>query len=209
MSMGTKSTSDLPRGRDLFRDAISQAQSIAIDSSVHILPERAWMFAEYGRDWALDLFAVTHNAMRIELRDLYGITVSFAKRKDTISDSDVENFFVWWPPFATFIVNALSLGDDVRRCLPTARVLEAPNGSSWNLLDGLIYVIDVADWLVCVAFSPPLAVDLPHFSAQGCHGGPRVFTTPHTANYRCQGTVRCNFGLRLEVSHHRVPRAAR
>eukprot|EP00188_Purpureofilum_apyrenoidigerum_P002683 Plantae.Rhodophyta-Purpureofilum_apyrenoidigerum.ctg275.p2 GENE.Plantae.Rhodophyta-Purpureofilum_apyrenoidigerum.ctg275~~Plantae.Rhodophyta-Purpureofilum_apyrenoidigerum.ctg275.p2 ORF type:complete len:344 (-),score=95.17 Plantae.Rhodophyta-Purpureofilum_apyrenoidigerum.ctg275:1493-2524(-) len=99
----------IPRGRDLFKDALAQSESVTVANNVNILEERPWVFAEYGKSWALDSFAVTHNAVRAELGDLYGLVVSMVKRKDAVAHEDIENFFVWWQPFSNFIVQALNL----------------------------------------------------------------------------------------------------
>lgn len=108
----------IPRGRDLFKDAMQMTESVTIAQNVSILPERPWTFAEVGRDWAMDTFAISHNAVRRELNDLYGLVVSMVKRKDAVNAEDINNFFVWWPPFAEFILDALLIDHQVRSFSP-------------------------------------------------------------------------------------------
>mmetsp|Transcript_19267 Transcript_19267/g.77145 ORF Transcript_19267/g.77145 Transcript_19267/m.77145 type:complete len:110 (-) Transcript_19267:106-435(-) len=101
------------RGKELFKDCEPGEEGLKFSESGTILRERASVFPEYGKNWALDIFCITHNAVRAEFQDLFAIVTSMAHRKESVSVKDIEEVFNWWPTFAQFLVEVLEMENTV------------------------------------------------------------------------------------------------
>lgn len=55
-------------------------------------------------NWALDIFALPHNAVRAECVDLYNILESIHARSPQIVPMEMEEFNAWWIVFESFVI---------------------------------------------------------------------------------------------------------
>ncbi|KAJ8901737.1 hypothetical protein NDN08_003943 [Rhodosorus marinus] len=101
------------RGKELFKDCQPGEEGLKFSEGETILRERSGVFSEYGKNWALDIFCITHNAVRAEFQDLFAIVTSMAHRKESVSVKDIEEVFNWWPVFAQFLVEVLEMENTI------------------------------------------------------------------------------------------------
>mmetsp|Transcript_10931 Transcript_10931/g.21831 ORF Transcript_10931/g.21831 Transcript_10931/m.21831 type:complete len:372 (-) Transcript_10931:329-1444(-) len=70
--------------------------------------------APYGSpEWAMDLLAVPHNAIRIEIQDLYKILTSLNKRSLDLLPRDFEAFFTWFEVFGVLFYRIWAAEEEV------------------------------------------------------------------------------------------------
>lgn len=67
----------------------------------------------YGQDWATDSFALLHNAMKAEIRELHNMAYVMQRRKMLLTMTHVEVFYEWWSDFHEFLDVALTIEEEV------------------------------------------------------------------------------------------------
>lgn len=72
-------------------------------------------YAKYGTgsSWAMDVFSLTHNAVRAECVDLYNILESIHARAHEVCLVELEEFYVWWGTFERFVMECFDYEADV------------------------------------------------------------------------------------------------
>ena len=67
----------------------------------------------WGQSWAVDSFCLIHNAIKAEIRDLFGMAYVMQRRKLVLSHEHVEMFYEWWSEFVEFVEVALTIEEEV------------------------------------------------------------------------------------------------
>jgi len=62
----------------------------------------------YPSDWATDVVAFLHNALRREMADLYALLHAMQVKHAALTLGHVADFFAWWAPFHRFFLAALA-----------------------------------------------------------------------------------------------------
>lgn len=67
----------------------------------------------YGERWTTDCFALIHNAIKAELRDMYSMAVVMQRRKMLLTLRHIDVFYEWWLDFKEFVWTALDIEEEV------------------------------------------------------------------------------------------------
>lgn len=67
----------------------------------------------WGTKWSVDVFALIHNAIKSELKDLYSMATILQRHKWVLTQSHVAHFYQWWADFDEFVTAALNIEEDV------------------------------------------------------------------------------------------------
>eukprot|EP00178_Gracilaria_changii_P016692 TRINITY_DN479_c3_g3_i1.p1 TRINITY_DN479_c3_g3~~TRINITY_DN479_c3_g3_i1.p1 ORF type:complete len:493 (-),score=89.36 TRINITY_DN479_c3_g3_i1:193-1620(-) len=70
-------------------------------------------FTPFGQDWATDSFALVHNAIKAEIRDLQNMAYVMQKRKMLLTLSHIDIFYEWWADFNQFVDVAMTIEEEV------------------------------------------------------------------------------------------------
>ncbi|KAI0563689.1 hypothetical protein FGB62_35g01 [Gracilaria domingensis] len=70
-------------------------------------------FTPFGQDWATDSFALIHNAIKAEIRDLQNMAYVMQKRKMLLTMTHIEIFYEWWTDFFQFVDVAITIEEEV------------------------------------------------------------------------------------------------
>mmetsp|Transcript_4719 Transcript_4719/g.9534 ORF Transcript_4719/g.9534 Transcript_4719/m.9534 type:complete len:351 (-) Transcript_4719:1458-2510(-) len=96
---------------DTSQNAIEQRGLNLRKSSVR---EPLICWAPYGGpEWAMDLLAIPHNAIRGEIQDLYTILTSLNRRSLDLLPRDFDGFFHWFEFFQKLIERILGVEEDI------------------------------------------------------------------------------------------------
>ncbi|CDF36104.1 unnamed protein product [Chondrus crispus] len=95
---------------DILRTARISKTAVAMDL-IYKYPEVK--LTPYGSGWAMDSFALIHNAIKAEIRDLFEIGNVMQRRKLLLTMEHIEVFYEWWADFKEFTLEALSIEEDV------------------------------------------------------------------------------------------------
>uniref|UniRef100_A0A7S3EPT2 Uncharacterized protein n=3 Tax=Rhodosorus marinus TaxID=101924 RepID=A0A7S3EPT2_9RHOD len=67
--------------------------------------------AEYGEDFASDVFSIIYNGILREAIDLYSVLASLKRRTVLVDREDVRAVFSWWTDFRVFVVKSFEVED--------------------------------------------------------------------------------------------------
>ncbi|KAJ8908453.1 hypothetical protein NDN08_005162 [Rhodosorus marinus] len=67
--------------------------------------------AEYGKDFASDVFNIIYNGILREAIDLYAILASLKRRTVLVDPEDVHAVFSWWIDFRIFVIKSFEVED--------------------------------------------------------------------------------------------------
>lgn len=95
---------------DILRTARISKKAVAMEL-VYKYPEVK--LTPHGNGWAMDSFALIHNAIKKELSDLFHIGNVMQRRKLMLTMDHIEVFYEWWADFKEFTLEALSVEEDV------------------------------------------------------------------------------------------------
>lgn len=95
---------------DILRTARISKQCVELEVT-HPYPEVK--FTPYGENWATDSFALIHNAIKAELRDMYRMAVVMQRRKMLLTLRHIDIFYEWWLDFKSFVWTALDIEEEV------------------------------------------------------------------------------------------------
>lgn len=70
-------------------------------------------YTPFGHSWAMDSFALLHNAIRAELKDLFHIGTVMQRRQTLLTLSHIGVFYEWWADFQEFVLAALDIEEEV------------------------------------------------------------------------------------------------
>ncbi|GAB0498262.1 hypothetical protein MMPV_009603 [Pyropia vietnamensis] len=62
----------------------------------------------YPSDWATDVVAFLHNALRREMADLYALLDAMQRKQAVLTLDHITTFYIWWAPFHRFFLAALA-----------------------------------------------------------------------------------------------------
>lgn len=95
---------------DILRTARISKQGVALEVT-HPYP--VVKLTPFGDNWAIDSFALIHNAIKAELRDMYNMAVVMQRRKMLLTLRHIEVFYEWWSDFKEFVSTALDVEEEV------------------------------------------------------------------------------------------------
>lgn len=95
---------------DILRTARIPKQAVAMEL-VYKYPDIK--MTPFGNSWAMDSFALIHNAIKAELSDLYNIANVMQRRKLLLTLKDIDVFYEWWVDFREFTLQALTIEEEV------------------------------------------------------------------------------------------------
>eukprot|EP00177_Eucheuma_denticulatum_P005918 GFKZ01010781.1.p1 GENE.GFKZ01010781.1~~GFKZ01010781.1.p1 ORF type:complete len:538 (-),score=111.46 GFKZ01010781.1:526-2085(-) len=95
---------------DILRTARISKKAVVLDL-VYKYPEVN--LTPFGQSWAMDSFALIHNAIKAELRDLYTIANSMQRRKVLLTMKHIDIFYEWWSDFREFVLVAMTVEEEV------------------------------------------------------------------------------------------------
>lgn len=67
----------------------------------------------FGQKWSIDAFALIHNGVKAELKDLFMLAKVMQRRKWILTQEHIKLFYAWWGDFAGFVTMALNIEEDV------------------------------------------------------------------------------------------------
>ncbi|CAN8068111.1 unnamed protein product, partial [Agarophyton chilense] len=70
-------------------------------------------FTPFGQDWATDSFALVHNAIKAEIRELQNMAYVMQKRKMLLTLNHIDIFYDWWNDFSQFLDVAITIEEEV------------------------------------------------------------------------------------------------
>lgn len=98
--------------------------------------------------WATDWFALIHNAIKAELRDMYLMATVMQRRKTMLTLKHIDVFYEWWDDFMKFVGTALTIEEEIvfKKGIATKDNLRGAfrngermrvNGTTRNLIDNV------------------------------------------------------------------------
>eukprot|EP00189_Rhodosorus_marinus_P010852 CAMPEP_0184750480 /NCGR_PEP_ID=MMETSP0315-20130426/36694_1 /TAXON_ID=101924 /ORGANISM="Rhodosorus marinus, Strain UTEX LB 2760" /LENGTH=428 /DNA_ID=CAMNT_0027228745 /DNA_START=315 /DNA_END=1601 /DNA_ORIENTATION=- len=95
--------------KQLFDFELTTAGRKQIGVPEIVVPEIC--LAEYGNDFASDVFNIIYNGILREAIDLYAMLCSLKRRRVAVDSEDVQTIFSWWIDFRIFAVKSFEVED--------------------------------------------------------------------------------------------------
>lgn len=95
---------------DILRTARISKRGVELEIT-HAYPDVK--LTPFGNNWATDSFALIHNAIKAELRDMFRMANVMQKRKMLLTLKHIDVFYEWWSDFKEFVTTALDIEEEV------------------------------------------------------------------------------------------------
>lgn len=99
-----------PVALDILRTARINKKALQLQAT-HTYPEVK--LTPWGDNWAIDSFALIHNAIKAELKDLFFMADVMQRRKLLLTLHHINIFYEWWDDFREFVTVALTIEEEV------------------------------------------------------------------------------------------------